>query len=110
MAAVLPAFLMLVLFYSLAIHMRYSLGAWPTSIGEIGFPQSLITHDSIATNYFIALTLIIMFAWPAALLFCALVPRWRMALPYLGLYAFACLVCLGAMLLAPSPFLNWWWD
>jgi hypothetical protein len=110
LAAVLPALLQLVLFYSLAIHMRLSLGTWPTSIGERGFPAALITHASIAGNYFSVFLLVSIFAWPASFLLCALVPRWRTCLFYLGLYALACLICFGAMFLAPSPFLNWWWD
>ena len=109
-AALLPAFVMLALFYSLAIHMHLSLGAWPSSIGERGFPATLITHGYIATNYFAILLLISMFVWPVSFLLCALIRRWRVGVYYLGIYAFACLVCLGAMLLAPSQFLNWWWD
>jgi hypothetical protein len=109
-AALLPPLLMLLLFYSLAIHMHKSLGTWPTSIGEQGFPALLITHDTIATNYFTVLTLISIFAWPVAFLLCAIVRRWRVCVYYLCLYGFACLACLVAMLLAPSPFLNWWWD
>src|SRR6266581_5662282 len=67
-AAVLPALLMLALFYSLAIHMRQSLGAWPASIGEHGFPARLITHGFIATNYFSVLLQASIFAWPVAFL------------------------------------------
>ena len=109
-AAVLPALLMLSLFYSLALHMHQSLGAWPTSIGERGFPAPLVTHGSIAVNYFGVLVLVSIFAWPVAFLVCSLVRRWRVCLYYLGVYALACLLCFGAMLLAPSQFLNWWWD
>ena len=49
--AVLPGLVALGLFYSLAIHMYESLGAWPVSIGEAGFPLSLIIHAAIATIY-----------------------------------------------------------
>lgn len=109
-AAVLPALVMIALFYSLAIHMHQVLGAWPASIGERGFTASLMTHASIATNVFIILTLVNMFAWPVAVLLCLLIRRLRVCVYYLCVYAFACLVCFGAMLLAPSQFLNWWWD
>jgi len=108
--AVLPALLMFSLFYSLAFHMHHSLGGWPTSIGEIGFPAPLVTHGNIATTYFGVLFLVSIFVWPVAFLLCLLVRRWRVYLYYLGVYALACLVCFGAMLLAPAPFLNWWWD
>ena len=109
-AAVLPALLMLLLFYSLAIHMHQSLGAWPSSIGERGFPARLVIHGHIAVNYFSIFVLVSIFAWPIAFLLCALIRRWRVCIYYLGVYALACLVCFGAMLLAPSQFLIWWWD
>jgi hypothetical protein len=108
--AALPALLMCLLFYSLALHMRHSLGAWPTSIGEHGFPPSLLTHASIATNCFEALIIGSIAVWPVAFLLCLVIRRWRVGIYYLGIYASACLVCVGAMLLAPSPFLNWWMD
>lgn len=108
--AVLPATLMLTLFYSLAMHMHQSLGAWPTSIGDRGFPAPLVTHGSIAVNYFCILALVSVFVWPVVFLLCLVIRRWRVCLYYLGLYAFACFVCFGLMLLAPSQFLNWWWD
>ncbi len=108
--AVLPALLMLALFYSLAIHMHQSLGSWPTSIGESGFPAPLVTHGYIAAYYFGVLMLVSIIAWPVAFLLCLAIRRWRVHLYYLGLYALTCLLCFGAMLLAPSQFLNWWWD
>jgi hypothetical protein len=108
--AVSPALLMVSLFYSLAIHMHQTLGAWPTSIGERGFPAPLVTHCYIATNYFGVMILVSIFVWPVAFLVCALIRRWRVCIYYLGAYALSCLVCFGAMLLAPSQFLYWWWD
>ena len=89
--------------------MHQSLGAWPSSIGERGFPPRLVTHGSIAANYFTVLLLASVFAWPVAFLIRVVIRRWRLCY-YLGVYAFTCLVCFGAMLLAPSQFLNWWWD
>src|SRR5689334_18295539 len=49
--AALPTLLMLLLFYSLAFHMHRALHGWPTSIGERGFPEPLVTHCSIQTSY-----------------------------------------------------------
>lgn len=108
--AVLPALLMLALFYSLALHMRLSLGDWPASIGERGFPPPLVTHARAATTSFAILFLASIFAWPVAFFLCLLVRRWRASLYYLAVYALACLGSFGAMLLAPSRFLNWWRD
>jgi multisubunit Na+/H+ antiporter MnhB subunit len=75
-AVVSPALVMLGLFYSLAAHMHQSLGAWPSSIGERGFPESLITHAYIATNYFAILLFVSIFAWPVVFLLCLLNRRW----------------------------------
>ncbi|HEV8713849.1 MAG TPA: hypothetical protein VGX03_13615 [Candidatus Binatia bacterium] len=102
--------IMLGLFYSLVIHMRQSLGAWPTSIGDRGFPATLITHGHVAWVYCAALLLVSMFVLPAGILVCLPVVRWRRFVPYFALCALLYLVCWGFMLLASSPFLNWWWD
>jgi len=101
---------MLVLFYSLAIHMRYSLGAWPISIGNQGFPPALIVHGELAWRFFWAFTFASIFIGPAAFLICLLVARWRRFVRYFVLYALLYAVCWGLMLLAPASFLNWWWD
>lgn len=110
LAAILPGLVMAGLFYSLAIHMRQSLGAWPASLGTRGFPSPLITHADIAGQYFSVLLLICMFGWPVACVLSALIRRWKGALFYLGVFALSCSVCFGTMLLAPSGFLYWWWD
>ncbi len=108
--AAIPALAMLGLFYSLAIHMHHSLDAWPASIGERGFPAPLLLHAEIATDYFVILAITGILVWPGSFLLCLLVRRWQGALYYLGVYALSCLVCFGIMMLAPNPFLNWWWD
>ena len=108
--ASLPALVMLTLFYSLVVHMRLSLEAWPTSIGEGGFPAPLAIHAHLATSNFAILILITFFIWPGIFLICFFVRRWRGFLFYLGVYVLTCLLSFGIMLLAPSQFLNWWWD
>lgn len=102
--------LRLYLFYSPAMHMRQSLGAWPTSIGVRGFSGALIVHCSIATNCFSVFLLVSILAWPVIFLLCSLIRRWRICVYYLGVHALACLVCIGTMHLAPARFLRWWWD
>ena len=90
--------------------MRLSLGGWPTSILNEGFPAGLLTHDHIVGNYFGVLFMGSLLAWPPTLLLCLLVQRWRVCLYYLGIYALACFLCIGTMTLAPSQFLLWWLD
>jgi hypothetical protein len=109
-ASVLPAFLMLASFYSLAIHLYHHLGGWPTGIGDHGFPPALILHENISVTFFMILMLVTFFVWPVVYILCVAIRRWRVCLFYLGAYAFSFLLCSGAMLLAPSGFWNWWWD
>lgn len=106
----LPALIVLALFYSLSGHMHATLGGWPSSIGEHGFPASLVLHAHIATFAFSTLLLISLFLWPPAFALCIAVRRWRAAARYLAVYAVACLAGFGAILLAPGQFLYWWWD
>jgi hypothetical protein len=101
---------MLGLFYSLAFHMRLSLGAWPASIGEAGFPSPLATHAHIAELYLEAFVLLSIFIWPLAFLLCMGVRSWRRFACCTGLYAFSFAISFGGMLLAPPQFLNWWMD
>jgi hypothetical protein len=106
----LPGCIMLVLFYSLALHMYWSLGAWPTSIGERGFPAPLVAHANIDMYFFITNIWFGMFVLPVAILVGLLRPSWRRFVPYLALYALVFCACWGLMQLAPAPFLYWWRD
>jgi hypothetical protein len=106
----LPSLLMLAVFYSLAFHMYRSLGGWPTSIGERGFPPWLLVHVHVAVYFYVALIWFGMFIWPVAVLLCVLVRRWRGVVPYLALYALLFLGCWGLMQFAPEQFLYWWRD
>ena len=101
---------MLGIFYSLAIHMRWELGAWPESIGDRGCSAVLSTHGRLAWNYCALLLLISMAVVPGGILVCLLVARWRRFVSYFAWYSLLYLVCWGLMLLAPAPFLTWWWD
>jgi hypothetical protein len=110
LVSALPSLLMLGLFYSLAIHMRYSLGAWPTSIGTRGFSPFLIIHEQVAWHFCSGLVVASLYTVPIAILVCLLVARWRRFVIFFALYALLHAICWGLILLAPSPFLNWWWD
>ena len=109
-AAILLPALFLGLFATLAVHMHRALGGWPETIGSDGFPSALALHDDLASLAFAALIFGGMLVWPLAVLLCAVVPRMRPGLRYLGIYAVACGVAIAAMQLAPGDFLNWWWD
>ncbi len=109
-AATFPPLASLGLFYSLASHMHRSLGGWPRAIGDEGFPPGLVMHADFALFTFGFVALGCIFFWPIAVLLCACVPRMQSGLRYLGVYALACAAAYGAMMLAPDPFLYWWWD
>jgi hypothetical protein len=109
-AAALPGLVMLGLFYSLAIHMHRSLGTWPNYIGEKGFSPLLIAHSEITINYFGASFFLALFVWPIFFILCLTVPRWRRLVKYLAVCAFSFFASYSLMMLAPSPFLSWWWD
>jgi len=106
----LPGFVLLGLFYSLAIHMHRSLGGWPTSIGERGFPPSLVTHAGVTVDFFVALLLSSVFVVPVAIVLSLVVRRWRHFILYFALYTLLFFVCWGLMQFAPEPFLYWWRD
>lgn len=107
--AVFPAVAMVVLFHSLAIHMHLSLGAWPTSVGERGFPSSLVTHACFAQLLFTILFFSCL-AWTPTFVVCIMVDRWLFLIKYLIAFAASCIICAVIMSLAPSQFLVWWWD
>jgi len=108
--AVLPSAVVLILYYSLVVHMHLTLGGWPTSIGMSGFPAGLRLHADLALaswNVVLAANLLL---WPIAVIICAAVPRWRRAVLPVGLYAVAHAICVGLMFLGPAGFISWWLD
>ena len=108
--AALPGLIMLVSFYSLAVHMYLALDGWPHSIGDHGFPPLLAAHGVLAFSVFYVVFMVTVFIWPVAFLASLVLPRLRIGAVYLAAYAVSCFFSFGLMLLAPSKFLWWWWD
>ncbi len=108
--SILPYFLALLLFYSLAIHMHQSLDGWPKIIGTDGFPAMLLIHDKITGIYITCLLLLTVFIVPAIILICLLIPRWRHLVIYCVAHLASLPICFALMQLAPRDFLYWWWD
>jgi hypothetical protein len=101
---------MLALYYSLAVHMHQSLGGWPTSIGERGFPSALVLHAAITVDFCEALFASLLLL-PVPMLVCLLVERWRRYAVYLAAYAGFFILCFViTYVAAPAQFLNWWAD
>ncbi|MEM7475732.1 MAG: hypothetical protein AAF483_12135 [Planctomycetota bacterium] len=107
--AVLPGVVSVLAFYSLALHMFLSLGAWPKSLGERGFSNALVIHAEIAFHLFMCLFFGGL-AWPFALLVCGSIPRFHFLVKYLLAFLGSFLLCIFLMQLAPKQFLVWWWD
>lgn len=97
------------LFFTLALHMHRSLGGWPETIGNRGFPEGLLRHESAAFMAF-GILLVGLLLSPLALLLCAAAPRLRGGLSPIATYAAASIAALLLTNLAPDPFLYWWWD
>ena len=108
--AIAPMFLMLLLFYSLALHMYLELGGWPRSIGNSGYSTVLNAHAEITQFLFGIILLANLFLFPLMVVVCAIFGKLKGALYYLGTYGVSCAIGMGVILLAPSQFLNWWWD
>ena len=105
----LPGVLMLLAFYSLAIHMHMDLGQWPQSIGTRGLSPALIGHAEVA-YWFFGTILLVGLALPLLLVVHALVPKLRRHTIYSATFGVTTWICLALTFLAPSGFLYWWWD
>jgi len=108
--AVLPSALSLILYYSLAVHMRLSLGYWPEAVGDHGFPPSLTAHANLALEYFFALLYFVMFVLPLGLVLCAAIRRCKPFLFLLLVTGIAFGVSCVLMCFAPTKFIEWWLD
>jgi len=106
----MPGLMVLGLFYGLAMHMYLSLGGWPNSIGERGFPWTLVVHSRVTWKLCQLFLLTAVFAAQIALIVCLFERRWRIGAPYFIAYLVCSWACWGLMMLAPGSFLNWWWD
>jgi len=78
--------------------MHQSLGGWPRSIGERGFPPALVTHGAVTVSFFQALFLSLVIL-PIPIFVCLVVQRWRRFVVYFVAYAISfvfpfCLCCL----------------
>ena len=108
--AAFPSVVALVLYYSLAVHMRVSLGHWPTDIGERGFPARLVSHVYLEMYYFNALIWLGLFAFPVAVACCLRISRLRRYFNFVILCAFSFVVSCILRLFVPPAFLSWWLD
>ena len=106
-AALFPGLGML-LFYTLALHVRLSLGRWP-HFGE-HLPTRLLSLHEKCVWHFYGVLFFSLYAVPIFVIGSVCYRRWRHLSVYFVSYAiFAALAGLS-MLLAPHAFLNWFFD
>ena len=106
--AMLPPVVGLALFYSLAVHLYFSLGYWPDWNEGKEISPALMLHEKIQMGWFAAVGLASVYLWPVAMVVCAAAPKTRWILVYLAIFTLTTLACLGLGLLVPRPFLQWW--
>jgi len=105
----LPGLINLTAFYSLAWHMYITFGDWPP-IGKEGFPEALLLHDSLVIDLFtICLCFPLVLFAPLWIVFYLVKPI-RPWLDKLAAFGVSCVVSTVLTQLAPSGFLNWFWD
>lgn len=107
--SMLPSGIMVALFYSLAWRVFDNLGEWPATMGTEGFSSSLIFHVECARGYFQWLYLMTVYASPGLLVFLLAVKKYRRKAMYLVVHCVSFWMGYGSLLLAPAPFLAWWW-
>lgn len=98
----------LLLFYTFVVHVRWSLGRWP----EFGQQLEgwLFAFYIQATQQAAWALVSSLFIAPVILVACLFCRRWRHVSVYAAAYGAAVGIAIGAMFLAPDPFLNWYFD
>ena len=97
------------LYFGLAVHLRATLGHWQTAIGQNPGSWLFAVHEKAAWQ----LAVIIahsLYAIPAVIVLSLLLKRWRHVGVYALSYGGAVVTAYLLMNLAPSSFVNWWWD
>ena len=109
--ALLPSLVVLLVYYSLALHMWLAFGVWPSGIGEQGFPRALMLHAKALEILVAAYALLAMFAAIPALLTCTFIWRWRKFILPMVVFSLGFFVCMLIMWnVAPAGFLYWFRD
>jgi hypothetical protein len=108
--ALIPSFICIGLFWSLAIHMYHKLGDWPLGIGYEELDGSLLFHAEASFSYYWQLIVLSILVLPVPFVISASIRRLRRFLIYIGLHAAGVSIATLMMFLAPLGFQHWWWD
>ena len=104
-----PGLITMGVFYSFAARMHSALKGWPNFYGSEQLPPTLLLHDE-ALGWIFTITVLIALCIPIALFLFYAVPRLRHHIIYPAFLGSASWLCLFATQLAPTGFLNWFWD
>lgn len=98
----------ILLFYMFVAHVRFSLGRWP-KFGQYleGWLSAFYYEATMLVGLALVSSLCVI---PVILIVCLCLREWRHVSFYITAYGAAVWMAMGAMLLAPHPFLNWFFD
>ena len=97
------------LYFALAVHLRTTLGHWPTAIGQNPGSWLFALHEKAAWQMAVVIAHSL-YALPAVIVLSLLSKRWRHVGVYALSYGGAVVTAYRLMNLAPPSFVNWWWD
>ena len=104
-----PAALWLLLYFSLAAHLRLGLGRWPDSIGDNPETPLFALHTKLVWSYF-GYMLLALFAVPLIIAVLVFLPRCRRFVVHLVAYSISIGLAWALMHLAPGSFVYWFFD
>ncbi len=107
--AAIPGVGLLVMYYTLAVHVYLGFGGWP-SYRTTGFSSPLEAHTSIVVWSAMGILYASGFLWIPGVIVSASIRPWRGWLYPLGIFAISVGVCVLLMLCAPRPFIEWLLD
>lgn len=99
----------LVLWFSLAAHLRLGLAKWPESIG-VDPGTALFRLHASTTMLIVTIGAFATMAATALAAILVAIPRTRTLSFYPFIFAAGCLIAFGVMQLAPRPFIMWFRD
>jgi hypothetical protein len=99
----------LILYYTLLVHLRLGLGRWPIHISDNPRTSLFHAHEVAAGLLFMVGVVLAPISSFFAIIFTG-APRTRRWAAGLAIFTLGCLLVYAAMHLAPHSFVTWWWD
>ena len=110
LVGLLPGLVVLISYYSLALHARLVLGEWPNQANDLVLPSALHLHID-ASHWTVAMTILaVLILFPILVVIGLSMRRCRFLVAPIGLGALAVAFAIASTILAPDSFQDWWWD